>query len=900
MDLTGRFFLFLLVMLTLICLTGCASTVTTAAPAHYVAIAAPPAPQPAPAPPDDGVALRTARISYIEGPVTMQRMADEDWTNAEINTPLMAGDKIFSGAGARVEIQLEDETVLRLGDNTYLEFKILDDGLGRIGIVKGVLAVHANRVSYERPPLEIISSYFASSIPVHAIVRYDVDEKGPARIQVRRGEVNVEKSDKSSLAVRRDEQLIVSSPNSADFKIAALSPEDDFDRWSDMRDAAIAASQTRQYVSTRVAGYSDLDAYGDWVVVKDYGRVWRPRVVATNWAPYRDGRWVWRDPYGWIWVSYEPWGWVPYHYGRWVYTSDYDWCWVPTDVVYVVHRPHRPLWYPAMVSFAYAHHGRYFSLSFGGGYYDGPCVGWFPLGPYDPFYPWYSFRASYVHRHHHGYLHRPEYYRDHVTINNNQTIIYQNQNVENAVTVMTRRDFESGQKPPRENAAGRYAASRDVKTGPEAFASLPERRAAAVQNQPLATGPDNRSPQTESSREPVSKNPRGDSSFEKVNAAPASANTQAARNPDAKPAREAAAAPGAAPLSQREANAKAEREPQANPTQEDRRAPAAKSSRTDSERTASPMTAPASAQSAREARSDANVSAPRSAAPSTNARSESFWNRTRSTRTAAPDNSRSAPSTSPARSGPEAKSAAPRSSDSSPWNQPRTMRQEAPRNDSSSSTRSMSEPATRSAQPSAPRASAPSTSSSRMTPQSANPSRSASPQRTDSSQSAPPSSSSSRNYDSGVSQPRAITPAQVPPSRQSSYMTPYDRRTSSSYSIPSNRSSYAPSYSTRSYSAVPQTYNSVPSYSPSRQSRMDSAPSRSYSPSYSVPRSAAPSYSVPRSAVPSYSAPRSAAPSYSAPSFSPQPSSSYSAPRMSSPAPSSQGGSSYSPRRAGR
>ena len=45
-------------------------------------------------------------------------------------------------------------------------------------------------------------------------------------------------------------------------------------------------------------------------------------------GPYRDGRWIWQEPWGWTWVDNAPWGFAPFHYGRWAYVGS-RWGWVP-------------------------------------------------------------------------------------------------------------------------------------------------------------------------------------------------------------------------------------------------------------------------------------------------------------------------------------------------------------------------------------------------------------------------------------------------------------------------------------------------------------------------------------------------------------------------------------------
>ena len=74
--------------------------------------------------------------------------------------------------------------------------------------------------------------------------------------------------------------------------------------------------------------YDDLSPHGEWIVVREYGRCWRPRGVRRGWRPYSDGYWEYTD-YGLTWIPEEPWGFYPYHYGRWFYEPAYGWLWVP-------------------------------------------------------------------------------------------------------------------------------------------------------------------------------------------------------------------------------------------------------------------------------------------------------------------------------------------------------------------------------------------------------------------------------------------------------------------------------------------------------------------------------------------------------------------------------------------
>ena len=75
--------------------------------------------------------------------------------------------------------------------------------------------------------------------------------------------------------------------------------------------------------------YEELENDGRWFEHEDYGYVWTPYRIASDWRPYTRGRWVMTDAHGWFWVSDEPFGWATYHYGRWFHDRRHGWVWVP-------------------------------------------------------------------------------------------------------------------------------------------------------------------------------------------------------------------------------------------------------------------------------------------------------------------------------------------------------------------------------------------------------------------------------------------------------------------------------------------------------------------------------------------------------------------------------------------
>jgi hypothetical protein len=120
-----------------------------------------------------------------------------------------------------------------------------------------------------------------------------------------------------------------------------------------------------KYASSNIPGLNDLDAYGDWQNVGNYGYAWHPRVDA-GWAPYQQGQWTSSNTFGPTWVSSEPWGYAPYHYGRWANVNN-QWYWVPDRANTT------PSYAPALVAFVS----------------DNNQAGWVPLGPGDSYAPRY-------------------------------------------------------------------------------------------------------------------------------------------------------------------------------------------------------------------------------------------------------------------------------------------------------------------------------------------------------------------------------------------------------------------------------------------------------------------------------------------------------------------------------
>ena len=297
---------------------------------------------------------RVVRISLIKGEVTLKRRGNNDWEQARLNFPIVEGDTIATDRESQLEVQIDARNFVRVGSNAMLRFVTLRDEGVALSVIEGTTSIRLAKFDRDHEYFEVDAPKSTLSAEQKGVYRIDVAREGRVRFTVTDGGRARIYSETSGFALRdgRTAELINEGSAAGDWELFAAAAPDSWDAWVSDRERYLA--QRFRYNTDRYDSYvwggEDLDAYGDWSYVNDYGWIWRPHVTVinnyVNWAPYRYGRWVWVWPYGWTWVGYEPWGWAPYHYGRWVYHNNY-WAWCPRSYY---HR-NRSWWRPALVAF---------------------------------------------------------------------------------------------------------------------------------------------------------------------------------------------------------------------------------------------------------------------------------------------------------------------------------------------------------------------------------------------------------------------------------------------------------------------------------------------------------------------------------------------------------------------
>ena len=325
---------------------------------------------------------RVGRVSLLEGQVTMQ-VNGEDETGNLLNWPVTNGNHLTTAPGARTEFRVGSAAV-RLDGDSDIEVLDLDEDKMSLRLNYGTASVRL-RDPQMLGGFDLLTPQARIVLTEPGVVRVDTGRAPDTTVvSILEGSAQVEGGG-AMMTGRNGKRIEVRG----DDLYTSLAVRDRFDDWVQSRDRRDEGLPATRYIPSEVTGYEELDQYGNWVDNAEYGTLWTPRLVPSGWAPYRDGRWSWVDPWGWTWIDNAPWGFAPFHYGRWVVVNS-RWCWAPGRFV------GRPVWAPALVGWV---GGNGWSV----GVHSGPGVGWYPLSPRDRFVPTYrvsnAFESRYAWRH---------------------------------------------------------------------------------------------------------------------------------------------------------------------------------------------------------------------------------------------------------------------------------------------------------------------------------------------------------------------------------------------------------------------------------------------------------------------------------------------------------------------
>jgi hypothetical protein len=301
---------------------------------------------------------RVGRVSFLYGPVSFRPGTTQDWGDAALNLPLSDGDHLWTELNAQAEVWAGPAAV-HLAPQTGFSIVQLNDTATRVAVSEGAVNLWIGRMD-EGETVEVATPSGSFRLLRPGSYRIDaVLAGGYVTLTVRSGLADVIAGPQTAEAAAG--QRIVLAGNPATLEMLDALPLDAWDEWCATRDEASehGIEQAEPYVSWDMPGAEDLAGNGDWETDAELGACWTPRVVDANWAPFRNGHWIFKLPWGWTWVDAAPWGFAPSHFGRWAKVK-HGWAWVPD------HRHRKEPYSPATVAFGGA----------GGG-----IVRWAPLAP---------------------------------------------------------------------------------------------------------------------------------------------------------------------------------------------------------------------------------------------------------------------------------------------------------------------------------------------------------------------------------------------------------------------------------------------------------------------------------------------------------------------------------------
>ena len=350
-----------------------------------------PPPQAAPVASAEDPPARVGRLAGISGTVSFRSTGADHWDPATPNYPLTSDNAVWTEPQGSADIEL-GASRFSLDGGTEFDIDRLDDHALNATLGQGRLYLNLQDLAPgDSVQLRTPRGTVAVGQPGHYILVAG-DASAPTLVTAVDGTAQVS-APGLSLTVGPAQTATITGSDHFEGSVG-VQQADSFLAAQMARDrpppapVATTAAVAPPPEVMQMTGSDSLLTTGQWAQTPDYGPVWYPP-ASPGWVPYRSGHWVWVAPWGWTWVDDAPWGFAPFHYGRWAFFGG-RWCWVPgvdPGPVYGV-----PVYAPALVSGVGGAAGGAVGLAIGA------AVGWIPLGPREPFRPWYRSSPRYFSR----------------------------------------------------------------------------------------------------------------------------------------------------------------------------------------------------------------------------------------------------------------------------------------------------------------------------------------------------------------------------------------------------------------------------------------------------------------------------------------------------------------------
>jgi len=285
--------------------------------------------------------VRIVRLSAVRGAVQLGSTVGAGFGPAIVNMPVVEQNLLKTTVGV-AEVEFEDNSTLRLGPNSEVQFVLLrrtgqGTTVSTVRLLKGI--AYVSMVKSSGKVANIFDLNFGDRnlhLQPDTHVRLEVEGQ-QAQLAVLKGNVQLPQADQPPQA---NQPIELSRKHTATFAmdgdtqpevakgIESLSLLDSWDKQLDQYHSRVASLTNFGGVPYSY-GASDMLYYGSFQNIGGCGMMWRPYFASAAWSPYANGTWAYYAGTGYSWVSPYPWGWTPYHYGSWSFCQGAGWGWMP-------------------------------------------------------------------------------------------------------------------------------------------------------------------------------------------------------------------------------------------------------------------------------------------------------------------------------------------------------------------------------------------------------------------------------------------------------------------------------------------------------------------------------------------------------------------------------------------
>jgi hypothetical protein len=235
--------------------------------------------------------VRIVRLSYLNGQVQTDRATGQGLERAILNTPIVEGTRIVTGDDGLAEVEFENESALRIAENSEIQFCTLsmnDTGakVNEIEVVKGVVYLDARSKGDDIYRIKNGDSTFLVQRDTQLRLSAGRDQ---THLAVFKGNVEL-MAQPHAVNIKRKETLTVDATAAAGYKIASGAEALPTDAWNREREAYQQAYAGNLGNPGPSYGYGlqDLNYYGSYFMAPGYGYAWQPFGFANSmigWDP---------------------------------------------------------------------------------------------------------------------------------------------------------------------------------------------------------------------------------------------------------------------------------------------------------------------------------------------------------------------------------------------------------------------------------------------------------------------------------------------------------------------------------------------------------------------------------------------------------------------------------------